>query len=75
MRSTNISFTKFPGWFAFAGQGQGGAVSNVSKASYVETQTHSGCALRTSPGSLPGVYTAFPWKAKLFIFVCLFVKL
>ena len=50
-------------------------MSNVSKASYVETQTHSGCALRTSPGRLPGVYTAFPWKAKLFIFVCLFVKL
>jgi hypothetical protein len=27
------------------------------------------------PGSLPDVYTAFSWKAKLFICVCLFVEL
>lgn len=87
-KSTNISMAKFLGWFAFAegggGMGEGWLIS--SKSSSVETQIHSCCVLRPArgswdPGKLPDVYSCgklsflFLWKAKLFIFVCLFVEL
>lgn len=80
----HISTAKFLGWFAFE-RGWGEWLIS-SKSSSVETQIHSCCALRPArgiwdPGRLPDVYSRgklsflFLWKAKLFIFVCLFVEL